>query len=265
MHGGLTVWAVFSIYPLVWVVLAAVKYEGALYRNPFGLPEHFAWSNFVSAWQDASMESYLLNSAIVTVAASAILLVVSSMSAFALARFDFRLKGLVWAYILFGFLVPTTLTLIPLAQLSHTIHLYNTHLGLILVYVAGGIPFNTFFLRSYMETIPREIEEAAEMDGAGIWTIYLRLIMPLSVPALTTMATFSVLYEWSEFIVALILTGSPSAETLPVGIANIATSYASNETTVAAAMVISMVPALIVFALLQRYVVEGLSAGAVKG
>jgi raffinose/stachyose/melibiose transport system permease protein len=264
-HVGLIIFGLISLYPLVWVCITSLKNTSELYADPFGLPSQFVWSNFTDAWNEAEMSRYMLNSLIVTVGASSILLVFSSMAAFALARFDFRFRGLIWVYVLFGFLVPPTLTLIPLAQLTRNLGIYDTHWGLILVYAAGGMPFNIFFLRSYMQTIPREIEEAALIDGAGIWRMFLRIILPLSKPALTTMLTFSVLYEWSEFMIALILTGSPNGRTLPVGVAQIATDYSTNQTTVAAAFVISIVPALVVFALLQRFVVGGLTAGAVKG
>src|SRR5262249_38689062 len=163
---------------------------------------------------------------------------------------------LVWAYILFGFLIPGTLLLIPLAQLTRELGLYDNVFGLSLVYAAAGVPFHTFFLRAYMETIPRELEEAAIVDGAHMWTVYWRIICPLSLPALTTMATFNVLYAWSEFIFALILTGSPTARTLPVGISLIKSTYISNYPLVSAGMVISLVPAVVAFAFLQRYVVQ---------
>jgi raffinose/stachyose/melibiose transport system permease protein len=264
LHTGLIAWAIFSLYPLLWVIVASVKYRTEFYAHPFSFPVHFVWGNFKDAWELADMRAYFINSLVVTVTASTFLLLFSAMCGFVLARFDFRFKGIIWAYVLFGFLIPPTLTLIPLAQLSRTLHFYDTRVGLILVYIAVGIPFNTFFLRSYMETIPKELEEAALIDGAGMWTVFRRLIVPLSKPALTTMATFSVLYEWSEFMIALILTGSPKGRTLPVGISDIATTFSSNDTTIAAAMVISIIPALIVFVLLQRYVVEGLSAGALK-
>lgn len=265
LHVGLIFWGLICLYPLVWVILASLKTTSELFSNPFGLPSHLQWSNFSSAWTAAEMNSYFMNSVVVTVVGSAVLLLVSSMGAFALARFDFRLKGAVWAYILFGFLIPATLTLIALAQLTRTIGLYDSTIGLILVYTAGGVPFNTFFLRGYMETIPRELEEAAIVDGAGMWTVYWRVILPLSKPALTTVVIFSTLYVWSEFIIAFMLTQSPSARTLPVGVANIASTFGSNQAIVSAALVISMAPALLAFVFFQRYLVEGLTAGAVKG
>ena len=264
LHTGLITWAIFSLYPLLWISVASVKYQSEFFAHPFSFPAHFVWGNFKQAWELADMRAYFINSLIVTVTSSTFLLLFSAMCGFVLARFEFRFKGVIWAYVLFGFLIPPTLTLIPLAQLSRTLHFYDTRIGLILVYMAVGIPFNTFFLRSYMETIPKELEEAALIDGAGMWTVFRRLIVPLSKPALTTMATFSVLYAWSEFMIALILTGSPNGRTLPVGISDIATTFSSNDTTIAAAMVISILPALVVFILLQRYVVEGLSAGALK-
>lgn len=265
VHGGLIIWAVLSLYPVVWVILTSLKYQAELYQNPFALPATLVWSNFRAAWLDANMSRYFVNSGVVTLVSTVALLFLASMCAFALSRFTFRFKGVVWAYTLFGFLIPATLMLLPLGQLTRTLGLYNNIFGLALVYAAAGIPFNTFFLRAYMETIPHELEEAAIIDGAGMWMVYWRVILPLARPALTTMATFSMLYSWSEFIFALILTGgSDAARTLPVGISLIATTYSSNEPTVAAAMVISLIPAVVLFAFLQRYVVQGLTAGALK-
>ena len=265
LHAGLLFWAFLAVYPLVWILLTSLKYTHELYQDPFGLPLSWKWSNYQEAWVFAKMGTYFLNSIVVTVLSTFLVLGLSSTTAFVLARFEFRLKALVWAYILFGFLIPHSLMLIPLAIFTRTLGIYDTLWGLALVYAAVGLPWNVFFLRAFMETIPNELEEAAVMDGAGMWTVFWHIILPLSTPALATMATFHILSAWSEFILALVLTGDVASRTLPVGISLLDGHFTSNEPGVAAGMIITIIPAVIAYAFLQRFLIKGLTAGALKG
>ncbi|MHB0858687.1 MAG: carbohydrate ABC transporter permease [Anaerolineae bacterium] len=265
LHAGLILWALFAVYPLYWILLTSLKHTRELYADPFGLPLHWKWSNYVEAWVHAKMGIYFLNSTLLTVLSLVLVLILSSMAAFALARFDFRLKPIVWGYILFGFLIPHSTLLVPLAIFTRHIGLYNRLYGLALVYTAVGIPWNIFFLRAFMETIPKELEEAAIMDGAQMWVVFWRIIVPLSQPALATMATFHILSAWSEYILALVLTGTTASRTLPVGISLLEGHFTSNEPGVAAGMAITIVPVVLAFAFLQRYVIKGMTAGALKG
>jgi raffinose/stachyose/melibiose transport system permease protein len=228
------------------------------------LPESWKWDNYRDAWVNAHMDRYFINSLAVTAISTVILLACASTTAFALARFDFRFKGLVWAYILFGFLIPHSVILIPLAIFTREIGLYNSLIGLSLVYAAVGIPWNVFFLRAFMETIPKELEEAAVLDGATMWSVFRDVIVPLSAPALATMATFHILSAWSEFILALVLTAETNSRTLPVGVSLLEGQFTSNEPGVAAGMAITIVPAVLAFIFLQRFVIRGLTAGALK-
>ena len=264
LHAALLVWAFHAIYPLVWVLITSLKYTRELYRQPFALPQYWKWSNYQEAWVHANMGRYFVNSLVVTVGSTVLLLALASPTAFALARFEFRFKGLVWGYILFGFLIPHSVILIPLAIFTRKIGLYNSLAGLALVYAAVGIPWNVFFLRAFMETIPSELEEAAVIDGASMWNVFRDVILPLSVPALATMATFHILSAWSEFILALVLTGETNSRTLPVGVSLLEGHFTSNEPGVAAGMAITIVPAVLTFIFLQRYVIKGLTAGALK-
>ncbi|MEA2595273.1 MAG: raffinose/stachyose/melibiose transport system permease protein [Thermomicrobiales bacterium] len=264
LHLGLALWAFHAVYPLVWVTITSLKFTRELYSDPFGLPQFWKWSNYEEAWVYAKMGRYFVNSLVVTVGSTFLVLAFASTSAFALARFEFRFKGLVWAYILFGFLIPHSILLVPLAIFTREIGLYNSLPGLALVYAAVGIPWNVFFLRAFMETIPRELEEAAVLDGAGMWGVFRDVILPLSTPALATMATFHVLSAWSEYILALVLTGTTDSRTLPVGVSLLEGHFTSNEPGVAAGMVITIVPAVLAFIFLQRYVIKGLTAGALK-
>ncbi len=264
MHTGLIFWGLLCIFPLVWILLTSLKSTPELYRDPFGIPQAWKWTNYVDAWVHANMGKYFLNSIFITLLSTVLVLFVSSTSAFALSRFDFKLKGFIWAYVLFGFLIPHSILLVPLAIFTRTLGIYNSLGGLALIYAAVGIPWNTFFLRAFMETIPKELEEAAVLDGAGMWGVYRHVIIPLSQPALATMATFHILASWSEYILALVLTGTTASRTLPVGISLLEGHFTSNEPGVAAGMVITIVPAVIAFAFLQRYVIKGITAGAIK-
>jgi raffinose/stachyose/melibiose transport system permease protein len=264
VHACLLLWGGLSIFPLIWVVLTSLKSTPELYRDPFGIPEVLKWSNYQDAWVHAKMGIYFFNSILVTCLSAVLVLFLSSTSAFALARFNFRLKSWVWTYVLFGFLIPHTILLVPLAIFTRTLGIYNQLWGLAIIYAAVGIPWNTFFLRAFMEAIPKEFEEAAILDGAGMWDVFWHVMLPLSQPALATMATFHILSAWSEFILALVLTGSTASRTLPVGISLLEGMFTSNEPGVAAGMVITIVPAMIAFAFLQRYVIKGITAGAIK-
>ena len=264
LHGALLLWAFHAVYPLIWVLITSLKYTRELYREPFALPHFWKWANYQDAWVNANMGRYFINSLVVTAGSTVLLLGLASTTAFVLARFDFRFKGLVWAYILFGFLIPHSVILVPLAIFTREIGLYNSLAGLAIVYAAVGIPWNVFFLRAFMETIPAELEEAAVLDGASMWNVFRDVIIPLSAPALATMATFHILSAWSEFILALVLTGETNSRTLPVGVSLLEGHFTSNEPGVAAGMAITIVPAVLAFIFLQRFVIRGLTAGALK-
>jgi raffinose/stachyose/melibiose transport system permease protein len=264
IHVGLALWAFHAVYPLVWLMITSLKFTPELYAHPFSLPTSWKWSNYEEAWVYAKMGRYFINSLVVTVGSTIVVLALASTTAFALARFEFRFKGIVWAYILFGFLIPHSILLVPLAIFTRKIGLYDSLPGLALVYAAVGIPWNVFFLRAFMESIPRELEEAAVLDGASMWNVFRDVILPLSTPALATMSTFHVLSAWSEYILALVLTGTTESRTLPVGVSLLEGHFTSNEPGVAAGMVISIVPAVLAFIFLQRYVIKGLTAGALK-
>jgi raffinose/stachyose/melibiose transport system permease protein len=264
LHTGLILWGLLCIFPLVWIVMTSLKSTPELYQDPFSIPRAWKWSNYRDAWVYAKMGSYFLNSVFVTLLSTVVVLFLSSTFAYVLARFDFPFKGLLWAYVLFGFLIPHSILLVPLAIFTRTLGIYNRMEGLALIYAAVGIPWNTFFLRAFIETIPRELEEAAVLDGAGMWGVYWNVIIPLSQPALATMATFHILASWSEYILALVLTGTTASRTLPVGISLLEGHFTSNEPGVAAGMVITILPAVIAFAFLQRYVIKGITAGAIK-
>ena len=264
MHIGLLLWGLFCVLPLVWTLLTSLKSTPELYASPFGFPKALKWDNYIDAWVYAKMGLYFLNSIFITLVSTVLVLLIASTTAFVFARFNFRFKGILWAYVLFGFLIPHSILLVPLAIFTRTLGVYNSLAGLSIIYAAVTLPWNTFFLRAFMETVPKELEEAAILDGAGMWAVFTNVMLPLSQPALATMATFHLLFSWGEYILALVLTGTTASRTLPIGISLLQGHFTSNEPGVAAGMVITIIPIVIAFAFLQRYVIKGITAGAIK-
>jgi len=265
LYAVLVIWAMIAIYPFIWLVFNSFKSTFELYNDPFGLPKELRIKNYIDAWRQASMARLSVNSFIVAAGSTVLAMFVASTCAFVMSRFDFRLKGLVWTYILFGFLMPDSVRLLPLAIFTRKVGVYDSLLGLILIYSARGLPWNAFFLSSFMETIPQELEEAAIMDGANMWQVFRHVILPVSQPAVATMATFHVLYCWNEFMLALLLTASEITRTLPVGVRFLVGRFYTNEALIAAGLIIAVVPAVLFFLLLQRYVVKGMTSGALVG
>lgn len=265
LYLGLFGWATVTTYPFIWLVLTSLKYPYEVFENPLGLPRDWVFKNYVTAWDQAGVSRLAQNSLYVAVISTVLAMFVAATTSFALSRFNFRLRAPVFGYIMFGFMVPGSVLLVPLAVFTRKLGLYDSLLGLAIVYAAIGVPWNTFFLSAFMRTIPRELEEAAIMDGAGMWRVFWSVILPLSRPGLVTLATLHALSSWNEFILALLLTISPENRTLPVGMSLLIAQFYANYPALAAAVVMSLVPSIVLFLLLQRYVVEGLAAGALVG
>jgi raffinose/stachyose/melibiose transport system permease protein len=265
-YGVLCFWALVAGYPLVWMVLTALKKDAELYRAPFALPQKPHWSNFVDAWVHGHLGPCVINSVEVTVLSLVIGLGLSVACAFAFSRLNFGpLQTFLWAYVMFGFLVPDSVRFFPLMVFFAKIGLFDSIWALALIYAAGGIPWNTFFLRAFMERIPRDYEDAAVVDGASIWQVFRHVIVPLSRAPLLTLATFHVLGVWNEFLMAFFLTSSESARTLPVGVRMLTGALATNQTAIAAGLVIAVVPMAIFFIILQKHIIKGLTAGSLVG
>ena len=188
----------------------------------------------------------------------------SAMMAFAFARFRFPGRGVLFALLLVGLMVPTMMLLIPQFLLAKHLLLLDSLLGLIVFYTGGNLAFDTFLLRSFFQEIPHELEEAMVVDGAGPWTRFTRLILPLSRPALAAVAVFTFLGSWDEFVWALTIINTPSKRTLPIAIALFEGQHATSWGIVFAASAIAVGPVIALFAIFQRQFVSGLTSGALK-
>jgi multiple sugar transport system permease protein len=262
----LTAGAVVMVLPFAWLLSTSFKPDSLVLQVPPQLlPHHATTANYVSAWTSNQFSRYFLNSVIVSVASTITAVLLAAMMAFAFARFDFRGRSVMFGFLLLGLMVPAMMLLVPQFLLAKRLMLLDSLWGLVVFYTAGNLALNAFLLRSFFADIPRELEEAMVVDGAGPWVRFWRLIMPLSRPALATVAIFTFLGSWDEFVWALTIINDPNKRTLPIAIALFQGQHATSWGLVFAASAIAVVPVIAIFAVFQRQFVSGLSTGALKG
>ena len=262
----LTAGALLLILPFVYMVSTSFKPDRlSLEIPPRFLPSHPTTANYVGAWTSNDFSRYFFNSVIVAVATTVLTVLLAAMMAFAFARFDFPGRRVLFGMLLLGLMVPTMMLLIPQFLLAKKLMLLDSLWGLVVFYAGGNIALNTFLLRSFFQEIPGELEEAMVVDGAGPWMRFWRLIVPLSRPALATVAIFTFLASWDEFTWALTIISNPSKRTLPIAIALFQGQHATSWGLVFAASVIAVLPVVAIFVIFQRQFVSGLTTGAVKG
>nr|WP_285890390.1 carbohydrate ABC transporter permease [Halalkalibacter oceani] len=211
------------------------------------------------------MSSYFLNSLIVAASTVILCIVLGSTVSFVIARFQFRGNMLLYALFIIGVTIPLQSLLLPIFFKMQSLGLRNTLLSLIIVYTALNLPKAVFILVGFMKSIPKELEEAAIIDGCNYWKMFYKVIMPISKPGISTVGILVFIAAWNEYVFATILVSADVARTLPLGLANFQTSYASNYGLIAAGVLISVIPVIIVYMILQEQIIKGMTAGAVKG
>ncbi|MDQ1701713.1 MAG: multiple sugar transport system permease protein [Frankiaceae bacterium] len=262
----LTVGAIIMVLPFAYMLSTSFKgQQYVLTTPPQFIPHPATAGNYTDAWQSEHFAKYFVNSLVVATVSTGISLFISSMMAYGFARFRFFGRELMYKLLLLGLMIPATMLLIPQFVLAKYLGVLDSPVGLVVFYVGGSLSLNTFLLRGFFESIPGEIEEAMEIDGANAFTRYWRLILPLSRPALATATIFTFLACWDEFVWALTIINDPAKRTLPIAIALFHGENATLWGLVFAASLIAIVPVIIVFLVFQRYFVQGLTAGAVKG
>ncbi len=258
--------ATATVFPLLYMVSTALKGQVYVLEIPPRLvPPDPTIDNFVAAWSANHFGRYFANSAIVGGASVALVLLLGSMLGHALARYRFAGRRVVLALIVFLMAMPAMSLLVPQFVLATRLGLVNSLAALVAVNVAQNLPLATFILYGFMRELPRELYEAATADGAGAWTMYRAVTLPLARPALATAAILSFLGSWDEYPWAFTVITSPELRTLPVGIAAFHGVHASNWGLILAASLIAVVPVIVVFVSVQRHVIRGLTAGALKG
>jgi raffinose/stachyose/melibiose transport system permease protein len=262
----LAVAAIFWISPLALLVITAVRPLSDFIGNgPLSWPDAFTWSNFRDAWGIGNFATTYRNSALLALMKVPLGVLISAMLGFALAKLRMKFRRTVMFSVFLGLTIPIYITIVPVFIMMRSAGATDSLFGLIGPYLAFGIPFEVLVLQSFFRQIPDEIIEAARVDGAGDWRVFFTMILPLSLPALVTVAILDAVATWNEFLFALILLNSDAHKTIPVGLLNFQGQFASNNTGLAAGILIAVVPILIAYTLLQRWIVGGLTAGATKG
>lgn len=256
----------FVVVPFWFMLVTSFKPQAYIFDIPPKLiPEEVTIGNYVEALGKDFFGIYFLNSIMVAVAAVALTLLLSSLLAYAFARLEFPAKETIFYVLLVGMMVPPVMLIIPQFLVAKSLNLLDSLVGLVAVYVAMNVSMQTFLLRGFFETIPRDLEEAALIDGASRWTIMWRIIIPLSRPGLAVVAIFTFLYAWDEFPWAHVAIRETTKRTLPIGIALFQSQHLTQWGQVFAASIVALVPVVLVFAVFQRYFVRGISTTGLKG
>ncbi|WP_136606236.1 carbohydrate ABC transporter permease [Paenibacillus dokdonensis] len=267
----LLLWTLIVLYPVFWTFVTSLKNnQQVMLGKPWDFPSVFHFENYANVWSRAHFGSYFMNSILVTAGSTILSLALASMTAYILARFSFKGRGLMYFIYVASMMIPTTLGLIPLFFLLSDMHLSNSLLGLTLVYSVGTIgilPLGIFFLVGFYKTLPRELEEAATIDGSSFSGTFLRIMLPLSSPGMVTVGIMNALTVWNEYIMATVLINDPMKYTIPVGIAVMQgeMQYRTEWGPLFAGLSISMIPVIVMYVIYQRQITGGLTAGALKG
>jgi raffinose/stachyose/melibiose transport system permease protein len=253
------------IYPFLWMVSASLKAPLEIFSGGLGLiPEVTKWENYQRAWIDAEFGKYLLNTVIVAVGATFLVLLHCSLTGYVLGRYSFAGKKLIVGVLIGTLFVPAGYTIIPVIELADKLHMLNSLWGMIIVLGGAGHTAAILLFTGYFNQLPKELEEAAILDGASFPQIYLRIMLPLAKPAMATVTIMTFLGTWNSFFVPLVFTFSrPELRTLSVGMQAFVGQHETDWPGMAAGATISLIPVMLVFLLLQRYYIEGI-AGAVK-
>jgi raffinose/stachyose/melibiose transport system permease protein len=263
-YGVIAFFFVVTIVPLLWIIIGSLKTNNELMRSPFTLPEQWMFSNYKKAYLVAQLDQLFVNSVIVSSLSVLLCLLIASMAAYAVSQGG-RLAQFVYTVMISGIFLPVNSLMVPYFLISANLGLLNTRWALITTYTAVGFPLSLLLVYGFVRAVPKEILESAHIDGAGFVYTYGRIILPLIRSGLATVAVFQFLLCWNEFLYALLLTSDHEIRTLQVGISLFKSQFNADFAAMFAAIVMSIIPMAVLFVLLQRHVIQGLTQGAVKG
>jgi raffinose/stachyose/melibiose transport system permease protein len=261
---ALWIYAVAALIPLLLMVANSFRSTSSLYSDPLGLPWPLKLDSYRKAWTDGHFGEYFTNSLIVTVGAVALSTAVSTMAAYALARCRSRIFTMLESVFISGLMLPIHLAILPIFYLLDGFGLVDSRFGLMLVYAASGVPFSIFVLTTFFRQLPPELEEAARIDGANSWQMFLRIMVPMVRPAVATVVVFRFVPIWNDFLFPLVLLRSRENYTVPVGLTSFFGEFNTDWSSLFAGLVIATLPLIVLFLVATKQIVAGLTAGMSK-
>lgn len=258
-------WLAITLLPIGFVLLTSVKSQQDTFTTPvWAPPSKVDWGHYAGVLKGGYF-GYLGNSLFVVGLSVLLIVLVASMAAFALARLKFRFNGFIFGLVVAALVVPLHITLVPVYLMTRALGIYDTLFALVGPYVATSLPVSIFILTEFMRQIPRELEEAARIDGCGPFTLFRTVFLPLSLPGIATVAIYNAIHLWNEFIFAYVLTSSPRTRTLPLSLWDFQGEYTSNIPAMLAVVTLASLPMVVAYAFGQERIVKGMMAGALKG
>ena len=261
----LSVWAISTIFPFIWLIINSFKPSSEILVSSFALPEAANFDNYLNAFSKQNIVGAYLNSIIISGTTMVLVLLLSSLAAFALTRFNFKGKSIVVSFIIGSLMFPAFATIIPVFKMIVNLNLINTHLGVIIPQTASNLAFATIVLMGFMKSLPIDIEEAAFIDGAGIGRIFFTMIIPICKPALASVSIFVFLWSYNDLFTQMIVLRQKEMYPVCALLNEISSKYGTDFGLMTASVVLVVVPVLILYIILQKNIVKGLTAGAVKG
>lgn len=262
----LIIMVVYTVFPLYVMVLGSFKSLGDLRHNLFGLPHPFQFENYLKILNPATSPFLrnLMNSIIIMVGTVVVDVILCSLTGFAFARIDFPGKKILYNYFLLGLLFPLAVAILPMYLQMRDVHLIDTYWGVILPQAAFNLAFHTMLTRSFFKQIPMDLEEAATIDGCGKLGFLIKMVLPLSKPIITTIAVLTLVGSWNQFLLPLLVMNNDTKYTLPLGVMQFQGQYSTDWSSILSYLTLSLIPAIIFYAIAQKQIVAGLTSGAVK-
>ena len=261
----LSILAVVYLLPLLWVIYVSLKDDKTLFVSPWAMPEHLMIENYSFAWTAGKLGVATLNSAIVCGVTLILCLLVGSMAAFAIGRMRWKLSGAMMTYFLTGMMIPVHCILIPVFTRFSKLHLTNSLTGLILPYLTLSLPITIFIMTGFFQSLPNELFESACIDGCSIYRSFTHIALPLSRTGLFVTGLMTFVANWNELLLAMVFISDDNKKTLPVSLSKFVGPYNTNYSQMFAAIVIAIIPTIVVYCMFSNQIVDGLTAGAVKG
>ncbi|OPH47881.1 sugar ABC transporter permease [Paenibacillus ferrarius] len=265
-HLILLIYIIIVLYPLLFILNSSFKNNSEVVLHPWGLPGKFDFQNYVDAFTSSRIGTYFINSLYISTIATTAAILFATAIAYAVTRMKYpKLSKLVYGTLLISLLISPASLLIPLYIMIRNLGIYNTPFALIVPYTAFGIPLSVFVIAAFLKSIPKELEEAGIMDGLSVYGLLLRVIMPLTMPTLVTVFILNFMGHWNEFIMANLFLSSQNLRTLPVAVVSFMDKFQMNYGALTASVMISAIPVILVYTVLQRQIIQGVTSGSVKG